>query len=326
MARNVTIVELRTQARQRADMENTQYVSDTEVNTYLNASLAELYDLLVATFDDYYLTSVTINLSANQELYPLPSDFYKVLGVDLDTTANFNNPISLRAFSFADRNRNSFYGNVVSAQIVDLQYHVQGQTIRFIPNPIGSGVVKVWYIPTARKLKPLSTDSNKPNGFSYSFTDSAVSTSADTVNIANHGYRLGDRINFSNVGGALPTPISSGTDLYALPVTDNTFRISASVSDAHENVYLDITSASGGGTHYINDDQDKFDGVNGYEEFVIWDVAMRLKAKEESDVSVEMAEKQRLIRRIQESATQRDVGEPWRVTDVYEINSKDLWD
>lgn len=227
MARTVTLLELRTQARQRADMENTQYVSDAEVNSYINSSIAELYDLLVQAFEDYYISSATITLVAGTDVYTLPNDFYKVLGVDLDTSTNFQNSITLRAYNFAERNRNSFYGQVQSAQITDLQYHIQGPSIRFIPNPVQAGFVNLWYVPAATKL----------------------------------------------------------------------------VADI-----------------------DTFDGVNGYEEFIVWDVAMKLKTKEESDVSIEMMEKQRIIKRIQEAASQRDIGEPWRVTDVYGINDRDLWD
>ena len=58
----VSLTELRTLTRQRADMENSQFVTDTELTRYLNNSWGELYNLIVENFnEDYYTTSSTIS-------------------------------------------------------------------------------------------------------------------------------------------------------------------------------------------------------------------------------------------------------------------------
>jgi hypothetical protein len=64
-------------------------------------------------------------------------------------------------------------------------------------------------------------------------------------------------------------------------------------------------------------DSDVAQGVDGFLELVIVDAAIKALTKEESDVSVLMAEKTALIQRIQVAAANRDAGMPKTVTDVY---------
>lgn len=57
-------------------------------------------------------------------------------------------------------------------------------------------------------------------------------------------------------------------------------------------------------------DTDIVDGINGWLEYIICDAAIKALQKEESDISVLAAEKLALIKRIEDSAQNRDVGEP----------------
>ncbi len=63
-------------------------------------------------------------------------------------------------------------------------------------------------------------------------------------------------------------------------------------------------------------DTDILDGISGWTEYVITDAAIKALQKEESDVSVLAAQKMMLIKRIEESAMNRDVGQPDTITDV----------
>jgi hypothetical protein len=65
----------------------------------------------------------------------------------------------------------------------------------------------------------------------------------------------------------------------------------------------------------LSADGDTVDGISGWTEYIICDAAMKCMQKEESDVSVLMAEKQMLIKRIEAMAESRDVGSPARVSD-----------
>ena len=57
-------------------------------------------------------------------------------------------------------------------------------------------------------------------------------------------------------------------------------------------------------------DTDTLDGIDGWTEYVICDAAIKALQKEESDVSVLMAQKAALVERIHASATNRDAGQP----------------
>src|SRR5581483_5731033 len=57
-------------------------------------------------------------------------------------------------------------------------------------------------------------------------------------------------------------------------------------------------------------DYDSIDHVDGWHEYIIVDAAMQALMKEESDVSSLMAQKMQLKQRIEESAMNRDAGQP----------------
>jgi len=63
-------------------------------------------------------------------------------------------------------------------------------------------------------------------------------------------------------------------------------------------------------------DTDIMDGVSGWTEYVVVDAAIKALQKEESDVSVLMAQKQMLKQRIEETAMNRDAGAPDTISDT----------
>lgn len=65
----------------------------------------------------------------------------------------------------------------------------------------------------------------------------------------------------------------------------------------------------------LSADTDTFDGISGWEEYVIIDSAIKALQKEESDVSILMAQKQAMLARIQTMAENRDAGSPATVVD-----------
>lgn len=316
MARNYTLAEIKTLVRQRADMENSQFVSDSELTYYINLAAAELHDLLINTFNDYNVTCRTIALSSDQDVYQLPEDFYNIYRVEVSTDGSFNtNTIKLKKFSFQDWNRSTNSVGMGVTGFLYTQYRVVGDNLILMPKPSGAGYARIWYYPPAKKLKDLSTNVDKPNGYSYSFTDADVDTIKDTITVADHNYFVGDRVSFSSVGGGLPTPIPSGLDLYAIPINKDEFRIAETVQNAFDNIYYDITSAASGGTYYINDDLNIYNGQNGWEEYIIVDASIRCKTKEDLDTSALMAAKMALIRRVLDSGKNRDASEPDAIRD-----------
>jgi hypothetical protein len=63
-------------------------------------------------------------------------------------------------------------------------------------------------------------------------------------------------------------------------------------------------------------DADTVDGVNGWEEYIIVDACIKCLEKEESDTSVFERQKAKLEQRIEEMASNRDLDQPERITDI----------
>lgn len=63
-------------------------------------------------------------------------------------------------------------------------------------------------------------------------------------------------------------------------------------------------------------DVDEFDAINGWEEYIIVDTAIKMLAKEESDTKDLTARKLFLIDRIETAANNRDAANPMKVSDV----------
>ena len=213
----VTLLQLRDRSRSRADMQSTGFITDAELNSYINASYAELYDLLVSKFgSDYFVAPVhNFSTSPNTDTYPLPDDFYKLLGVDYQIDSK--KWISLKRFEFGERNLPQTW-DVYSNQFT--RYRVFGNNILLSPTPNGIQALRAWYIP-------------------------------------------------------LPDQLVS--------------------------------------------DSDSFSGINGYEEYVVIDAAIKMLTKEESDISALLVEKQAMKKRIEDMADSRDVAFPATVQDTSTI-------
>lgn len=215
MANTTTLAQLRTRARERSDQENSTFVSSSELLSYINASYQELYDILVGKFEDYYTIKTTVVIASGSSTIPLPSDFYKLRGIDfkLDT----NTFVSVGKFNFIER-------NVLNRSIIrrgagfrETQYRVIGNSIQIEPEDSADGVYRLWYTP-------------------------------------------------------LPTLLSAETDT--------------------------------------------IDGIQGWEEYVIIDVAIKMMAKEESSTTHLEREKAAMLKRIESMAANRDSGQPESISDT----------
>lgn len=188
MATTMTLGNLMTAIRQRADMQPASYtpttngtnffVSEPELISYINQSYFELYDLLVSAFgNDYFVqTPYTFTTDGTNYLFALPSDFYKLLGVDLSlaggTAGSF---ITVRGFEFNDRNRYSvpnfqaFYG------VTNLRFRLTGSNLWLNPTPASGQVIQLWYIPRLTQLSSLSDTADGISGWTeYVIVDGAI--------------------------------------------------------------------------------------------------------------------------------------------------------
>lgn len=228
----ITLGQLRLMSQQRADRVNSNFVTRTEWNSYINQSAFELYDLLITCYEDYYLADPFIFATDGaSESYPLPdgtsvvdindvvaAPFYKLYGVDLGLASSSDAWVTLRKYDQISRNRFVFPQLTTTyLGVFNLRYRLMGNNLWFIPTPSGAQFIRVWYYPRMTTLL------------------------ADT---------------------------------------------------------------------------DILDSVSGWSEYIIVDAAIKALQKEESDVSVLMQQKLMLIKRIEESAMNRDAGQPDSISDT----------
>lgn len=130
-----TLAQLRLRAQEESDNVNSSFVGTSEWLSYINASYSELYGLLVQAYgNNYYVASpYSITTDGANYLYALPSDFFKLMGVELQVQST-NYWVTLRPFQFPERNNFAFYNS---------------------PIPASGQVVRLWYVPT---LTALSAD------------------------------------------------------------------------------------------------------------------------------------------------------------------------
>lgn len=72
----------------------------------------------------------------------------------------------------------------------------------------------------------------------------------DILTKAAHGFQLGQVVQVSNSGGALPTGLSASTDYFVIPINGDTFYLATSYNNAIAGTHIDITGA-GSGTNTV---------------------------------------------------------------------------
>lgn len=145
-----TLGDLKDKARQRSDMVNNPFIAEDELTTYINESYKELYDIIVSKFEDYYVSGpVSFSLGTGESTYALPSDFYKLLGVD--RSLGGDDYYTIRPFNFEQRNSrrsSTLYRGIYP----NIQYRLVGDYLRFNPEDLAQGDYRLWYVPTVTAL------------------------------------------------------------------------------------------------------------------------------------------------------------------------------
>lgn len=160
-------------------MENSNFITDSELNSYINSSIAELHDILVQSYgEDYYVKDITFTSTAQQEEYDLTTvitddDFYKLRGID--AKLNGDDWFTLQRFNFNERNRFQNFGVWDYLGITNVRYRLLGNKVRFSPAPDSEIQIRIWYIPVAEKLSADSDELRDFNQYSeYVITDACI--------------------------------------------------------------------------------------------------------------------------------------------------------
>lgn len=298
----VTVQDLINQIREEADLQSSGFVSDLALATHINNSGKELYDILVGAYGNDYYLALPANFTTDNinDKFPLPDGvlsfkdnngnpyiappFYKLSGVDLQLGATPQSYVTLRTFPFGERNKfavpnfASFYG------YTNIRYRLYGSSqIWFTPLPAAGLTLRLWYTP------------RMPNIVSSIVANATINTS--TITTAD---LLTPQVGMNIFGPGIP----ANTIITAIP-TPGTLTISSVLTANITNNVLQMFAYT-----------QTMDWINGWEEYIVVDAAIKALGKEESDVTVLGARKAALLQRIQSIAENRDQGAPGKTVDV----------
>lgn len=143
-----TLAQLRTRARQRADMELAagqseadHFITDSMLNQWINSAISELYDLITDGNLDIYTTSNTFNTTAGTLAYNV-SDAYLIRHLEKQESSDRYSDVE--KYNFKERNKRGLRYRYVKGQIL------------FNQDP-GTATYRYWHIPS---LTALSGDSD----------------------------------------------------------------------------------------------------------------------------------------------------------------------
>lgn len=157
--RTVSVATLKDRIRKRSDQENSDFISDDELLEYINSAYAEYYGLITTLYEDYNISTADITTVENANIYNLPSDFFKMAGVDYEADSGFT--VDVEKFQFVERNQldNQFFDGTNFNH--NMRYKLLGDTITFVPAPPANKTIRLWYIPSC---PILTTDTQLIDG------------------------------------------------------------------------------------------------------------------------------------------------------------------
>lgn len=139
------------EVRQRTGTVGSLHVTDAEIRTVLNTSLARLHGKLTCAFEEYSLTTLVVTVTdATAKGFTLPTDFFKLLRLDksLSNSAATNDWYRIKRINVRDES--CFNANAIRFPRIPrvTGYLMLGSEIHLIPQLLVTGVYQLLYYPT----------------------------------------------------------------------------------------------------------------------------------------------------------------------------------
>lgn len=159
----VTLATLRTRVRERADMPTAGFIADssTSLDAFINEGAQRLHERLIDSLGEEYVSSTsTITTASGTSDYAVPSDFFRLYGVDLTIHGKVR---TLKPFG---RNERNYFRNATNNAnwLGTPRYSLVGGNVRLYPIPQGVYSGSILYAPTITVLSSTSDTVNFPNG------------------------------------------------------------------------------------------------------------------------------------------------------------------
>ncbi len=150
-----SLMALRLQAQQRCDRVGSNFVTLPEWNTYISSSYKELYDIIIQKFgNDWYVkTPYSYTTSGDQQLYPLPPDFYHLLLAEVALNpSDPNSWVTIKKFERIQQNLWNFPNIYNFYGITNIRYRLTDSNIQLVPQSQAGQTLRIWYAPRPNSL------------------------------------------------------------------------------------------------------------------------------------------------------------------------------
>lgn len=145
MARNRTLLDIRTEVYDRSDVEEV-YCPTDEMDRMINSSLARLYRAMVRASKDWFLSSTDVSVVAGTGNYALASDTWRAQKVLVYDSGEW---YPMRRWGLSEIcSAQETYGEPRNSG-----YRVMNKRLYIFPTDFSwSGTVRVWYTPAPPQL------------------------------------------------------------------------------------------------------------------------------------------------------------------------------
>lgn len=182
MPRLATLLAMRSRVRQQTDQEQSAFVTDGEIDAWINQGIAEVWRLLTTADSNRGIASDNIVTTSGTTEYALPSDFMAIRG--LDYPLGGGRYADVHPYAFAERNQlvgmPTIGGGAAPCRYLVFRSGVDGADARIslLPDP-GDATLVLWYV----AVPPLLVSNTDDFDGIIGFEDYAVYHAAAQVRI-----------------------------------------------------------------------------------------------------------------------------------------------
>lgn len=189
--RTWTLAQLQSAVQHRGQYENSIDITPTLITEFLNEAIAELWDLIVEKWADYYTISATFAVVAGTDSYQLPGGFYKLRKVELQWTSTTWHRLEPHDLAISHEFR------IGSGR--HYRYRLQAGSLVFVPVPQQAEAIRLYYVPCAPLLAGPTDAIDGINGYEELVIQLALlrckrREDLDTSDIEREVARLGARV------------------------------------------------------------------------------------------------------------------------------------
>ena len=155
-----TLAVLRARVQSDLDLEDETFISDADINSWINEGISKAETIIHNLYEDYFLSETTQAITSGTFKYSYPTDIFanKVRKIIYqDTNGNTSHEVK-RIKNLAEGSERDIYDTSQNHTLQWTPYNdSNGRKIRLFPEAGRSGTLRIWYI---RNAKQLSADTD----------------------------------------------------------------------------------------------------------------------------------------------------------------------